>query len=117
MHSTSYSARIDAEDRGPSDEDCKADPGLFKPVVDVRRCEGKAECVAVCPYHVFAVGRLSDATFDALPIFTKLKLWAHGRKTAYTPHADACRACGLCVTACPERAIQLVRVPASGKRG
>ncbi|MBU2655836.1 MULTISPECIES: 4Fe-4S binding protein [Acetobacteraceae] len=29
---------------------------------------------------------------------------------AYTPHADQCRACGLCVKACPERAIQLVKV-------
>ncbi|WP_429576561.1 4Fe-4S binding protein [Paraburkholderia sp. UCT70] len=25
-------------------------------------------------------------------------------------YADACRACGLCVTACPERAITLARL-------
>lgn len=93
----------------------KTDPGLFKPVVDARRCEGKAACAAVCPYGVFEIGRLSDATFNDMPLFTKLKLWAHGRKTAYTPHADACRACALCVTACPERAIRLERVQESGQ--
>ena len=37
----------------------------------------------------------------------KIKSMAHGRKTAYTPNADACRACGLCVVACPEKAIAL----------
>ncbi len=67
MDSTSSSGRIDAEDRAPSDEDCNADSWLFKPLVDVRRCEGKAECVAVCPYGVFEIGRLSDAAFNAMP--------------------------------------------------
>ena len=27
--------------------------------------------------------------------------------TAYAPNADDCRACGLCVVACPEQAIVL----------
>lgn len=36
------------------------------------------------------------------------KWWAHGRKFAYTPRADGCRAYGLCVVACPEDAIRLV---------
>jgi ferredoxin len=55
------------------------------------------------------VRQMEDDEYRALPIFVRLKLWAHGRKSAYTPHADACRACGLCVVACPERAISLVR--------
>lgn len=88
-------------------EDCKAAPGAWRPVVDRRRCEGKAACVAVCPYSVFEIGRISDAEFAPMPLRVKLKLWAHGRKTALTPNADACKACGLCVVACPEGAIRL----------
>jgi len=30
-------------------------------------------------------------------------------KMAYTPNVDACLACGLCVAACPEKAITLSR--------
>jgi NAD-dependent dihydropyrimidine dehydrogenase PreA subunit len=60
----------------------------------------------------FTISRMSDETFNAMPLLVKLKLWAHGRKTAYTPRADACHACGLCVAACPERAIRLVRLGA-----
>ena len=41
-----------------------------------------------------------------------LKTSAHERKTAATPRADACRACGLCVKMCPERAIRLIGPPA-----
>jgi len=88
---------------------CKANPGVFKPVVDPRRCEGKGDCAAVCPYGVFEIGRMPDEQFAAMPTLVKLKLWAHGRKTAFTPNADACRACGACVSACPERAIKLAR--------
>jgi 4Fe-4S ferredoxin len=99
--------RAAADPRRPGRE-CKADPGLFHPEVDTRCCEGKGDCEAVCPYHVFEVGRMSDETFAALPLLVKLKVWAHGKKTAYTPSADACRGCGLCVVACPEHAIRLV---------
>lgn len=51
---------------------------------------------------------MEDADFFELSFFEKLKSRAHGRKTSYTPNADACRACGLCVVACPEHAIALV---------
>lgn len=91
-------------------EDCRATPGAWRPEVDRARCEGKADCVAVCPYSVFEIGRVSDAEFAQMGLLTKLKLWAHGRKTARTPNAAACQACGLCVVACPERAIRLVEV-------
>mgnify|MGYP003337067030 FL=1 len=52
---------------------------------------------------------MPDEQFAAMPLRVKFKLWAHGRKTAFTPNADACRACGVCVTACPEHAIKLAR--------
>lgn len=92
--------------------DCRAEPGAFAPVVDRSKCEGKAECVRVCPYHVFEVRRIEDADFAPLGLLAKLKSIGHGRKTAYTPLASACEACGKCVEACPEKAIKLVRVPA-----
>jgi len=88
---------------------CKADPGIFVPVVDPQKCEGKGDCAVVCPYDVFEIKRMSDEQFSAMPIPVKLKLWMHGRKTAYTPNADACKACGACVKACPEQAITLSR--------
>lgn len=93
---------------------CKAPPGAFQPVVDPHRCEGKGDCAAVCPYDVFEIGRMPDEQYASLPTLVKFKLWAHGRKTAFTPNAEACRACGICVSACPERAIKLERTKSPG---
>ena len=88
-------------------EDCKPAPGTHAPVVDRTRCEGKKDCVEVCPYGVFEVRRIDDADFAVLPFFARLKLRVHGLQTSYTPKAADCHACGLCVTACPEKAISL----------
>lgn len=90
-------------------EECRADPGSYVPVINRSKCEGKRDCVEVCPYNVFEVRRIDDADFEALGFFAQLKSRAHKRQTAYTPNADQCKACGLCVVACPEKAIQLVR--------
>jgi NAD-dependent dihydropyrimidine dehydrogenase PreA subunit len=65
--------------------------------------------VDVCPYDVFEVRRIEDHAYRALGPLAKLKLRVHGMKTAYTPNAAACHACGLCVVACPEKAIRLER--------
>jgi NAD-dependent dihydropyrimidine dehydrogenase PreA subunit len=89
--------------------ECRAEPGEFAPVVDRAKCEGKSDCVEVCPFHVFEVRRMEPADFARLGLFARLKSIAHGRKTAYTPLADACQACGKCVSACPEDAIKLAR--------
>lgn len=95
------------------DGECKSAPGTFAPRVDRSRCEAKAACVEVCPFDVFEVRRIEGADFAALGVLAKLKSIAHGRKTAYTPRASACQACGKCVTACPEKAIQLSRSPSA----
>jgi 4Fe-4S ferredoxin len=88
-------------------EQCKADIGTFAPVVHRARCEGKGDCVEVCPYGVFVVQVMSEGEYQELPLLSRFKSWAHGKKTAYTPNAKACQACGLCVVACPEKAITL----------
>jgi NAD-dependent dihydropyrimidine dehydrogenase PreA subunit len=93
-------------------ERCRQPPGVLRPVVNAARCEGKAACVAVCPVNVFEVVRISADTFEGLPLLAKFKIWAHGMKTAATPSWTACEGCGLCVSACPERAIRLQRVDA-----
>ena len=87
--------------------DCKGPPGTLRPVVDRNKCEGKNDCVRVCPKNVFEVRRIDDADFAALSFLGKLKSRAHGRQTAYTPRAGDCESCGLCVVACPEKAIKL----------
>jgi 4Fe-4S ferredoxin len=88
---------------------CKAEPGVFKPIVDPLRCEGKGDCAVACRFGVFEIGRMPGEQFAAMPLLVKFKLWAHGRKTAFTFNAHACRACGSCVSACPEHAIKLAR--------
>jgi NAD-dependent dihydropyrimidine dehydrogenase PreA subunit len=84
-------------------------PGAYAPVVDHGKCEGKGDCVEVCPYDVFDVTQIADEDYRALGWRARLRVKVHGMQTAYTPRADQCLACGLCVVACPESAIQLVR--------
>jgi NAD-dependent dihydropyrimidine dehydrogenase PreA subunit len=77
--------------------------------VDFKRCEGKADCVRVCPEHVFQLRTIDAGDYADLSLLNKFKVRVHGMQVAYTPNADACRSCGLCVGACPEQAITLSR--------
>ena len=88
-------------------ENCLAPAGKWVPVIDRTKCEGKKECVDVCPYGVFELGTLTTAEFEDMLLMGKLKAIRHGHKTARTPKAAESRACGLCVVACPEDAITL----------
>lgn len=94
---------------GNGGEGCRQPPGRLVPLIDRNRCEGKGDCVAVCPHEVFEIGVLPRDERSDLRLVGKLKGMVHGWRQAFTPNADACRACGHCVTACPERAITLVR--------
>lgn len=86
---------------------CKAEPGALRPVIDRNRCEGKAGCVAVCPYGIFAIGTLPPAERAGLNWKGRIKGTFHGWQQALLVDVDACRACGMCVAACPEHAIRL----------
>ena len=44
-------------------EKCGAEPGAFLPRIDRNSCEGKKDCVEVCPYDVFEVRRIDDHDF------------------------------------------------------
>ena len=100
-------ARRAAADPERPGQQCRAPAGQYRPQVNRRRCEGKSDCVAVCPYGVFEVRTIDEADYRSLPALTRMKVWVHGKKTSYTPQVDSCRACGLCVVACPEDAITL----------
>jgi len=89
--------------------ECKHEAGVFAPVINRNRCEGKEDCVQVCPYGVFEMRKLSREDKDALPLFSRVKAFAHGNWQAFAARANNCHACGLCVAACPEHAIKLSR--------
>lgn len=94
----------------PAAKNCK-EAGRVVPVIDRSRCEGKEECVRVCPYDVFAVRKLTDNERAPLGRLTRFKLFVHGGKQAFVTRPDDCHACGRCVRACPEKAIELRAPP------
>jgi 4Fe-4S ferredoxin len=93
-------------------DDCRGEPGKVAPVVDRNRCEGKQDCVRVCPYDVFQVRSLEAADRASLSLIGKLKAWAHGNRQAYVVQPNDCHACQRCIEACPEQALRLAPVRA-----
>jgi 4Fe-4S ferredoxin len=91
-------------------EGCNEISGRVAPVVDRNRCEGKAACVRVCPYDVFAIATLTPEQRRALTLPGRIKAWVHGGKQAMVVNGAACHACQLCVKACPEQALELAPI-------
>lgn len=88
---------------------CRQPAGVARPVVDGDRCEGKADCLNVCPFDVFEIRKLTPEENRALPWMVRFKVAAHGGRQALVVRPDQRHACGLCVAACPEKAIRLAR--------
>ncbi|HUJ75300.1 MAG TPA: 4Fe-4S dicluster domain-containing protein [bacterium] len=92
----------------PEPAPCSQPPGRLQPLIARQRCEGKHACVDVCPYAVFEVRVLTPQERRDLSWFTRLRVAAHGNRQAFAIRAQDCQACGRCISACPEHAIQLV---------
>ncbi len=90
-------------------DSCNQSPGIVMPVIDRTRCEGKEDCVRVCPYDVFEIRTLTREERGGLPFMARVKAMAHGNRQAFAVRAELCHSCGLCVAACPEHAIRLSR--------
>ena len=88
--------------------DCKQGEKRVAPLVNLSGCEGKGDCVEVCPYDVFEIRGLTGEERKTLSIVGHIKTIVHGTKKAFITNPELCMACGLCVRACPERAIKLV---------
>ncbi|MBI2941049.1 MAG: ferredoxin family protein [Chloroflexi bacterium] len=84
-------------------------PGVVAPVVNRNRCEGKADCVRVCPHGVFEMGQLGRAERQQLSLASRLRGFLHRYRQVFVVQPDRCDGCGRCVTACPERAIKLAK--------
>jgi 4Fe-4S ferredoxin len=96
-----------ASSAGEIPRSCKPEPTGQVPVVNRNRCEAKDDCVQVCPYGVFEVRVLTPDERRGVSIRGRLNLVAHRNRQAVVVAPDDCHACGLCVAACPERAITL----------
>jgi NAD-dependent dihydropyrimidine dehydrogenase PreA subunit len=89
--------------------ECRQAPGTIVPVINTHKCEGAGDCVVVCPHDVFEMRKLTAAELKALPLGPWIKVLVHGSRQAFAVNPEACQACGLCVAACPEKAIKLAR--------
>ena len=88
--------------------DCR-EAQIMKPVINLGKCEGAGDCAEVCPYDVFEIRIASEEERAGFNLKERIKSFVHGHKKGFVVKANQCHACGLCVKACPEKAIKLER--------
>ncbi len=88
--------------------DCR-EPQIMKPLIHLGKCEGAGDCADVCPYDVFEIRKATDAERQGFNLKERIKSFVHGHNKGFVVKPNQCHACGLCVKACPEKAIKLTR--------
>lgn len=78
-------------------------------MIDRNRCDGKQDCFALCPFEVFAMQCITALDLAMLPVAPRKAHKLIGKWQSLAVRAEACHACNLCVVACPEDAIRLIR--------
>lgn len=87
---------------------CDEEGGKLMPLVNFNNCGAKEDCVVVCPYNVFEMRPITVEDKAKLNLKGKIKTFFNKNK-AYLTDPTLCHACGICVQACPERAIKLTK--------
>ena len=82
----------------------------YLPVTDLNKCEGKGVCAHVCLMNVLKVKPISPEQYASLPFCGKLKTVFNGGRKVQVVNPAKCIGCGLCVSACSQQAIQLIKV-------
>ncbi|WP_010571293.1 4Fe-4S dicluster domain-containing protein [Leptospira broomii] len=86
----------------------KTEVGVIRPEVNLSKCEGKRDCAIVCPFAVFEIRPIDRPEKERLSFAGRMKTFFHGPNKAYVVRPEDCHACGLCVAACPEKAVRLI---------
>jgi len=87
--------------------DCKHPTGAFMPVIDRFRCEGERPRL---PLQRVRDRQARRGRTREPSLIGRMKATVHGNRQAFAVRAEQCQGCGLCVAACPEKAIKLARV-------
>ncbi len=95
-------------------KDCK-EAKIVMPIIHFGKCEGKRDCLEVCPYDVFEIRKAQADEIKELSFIEKFKSFAHGHQKAFVINPELCHNCGLCITACPEKAIKMTKFIATNK--
>jgi NAD-dependent dihydropyrimidine dehydrogenase PreA subunit len=68
---------------------CRPEAGKVFPVIDRNRCDGKQDCVAVCPFDVFAMQRITAFDIVAMPVQPRKAHKLIGKWQAFTASSPA----------------------------